>query len=555
METYGRVTGLDIGRRSLKVVHVVRRVNGVQVVHAEELELPPGEFEPVRVIRPFLEGAGVLETPCIVGLSGRSALLQTLRVVPDDPRTLKQVLDVEIHKFDDLAAEKMIRGWLPLRTRGEARHALLAMARPDAVKAALRIPGLIGLDVVDLLPVPCALAHALRMNRKRVRYPCICVDVGFQGTDLAIVGRQGLLFSRRFEIGGRSFTRALAEAFAVSEREAASIKRERSFLPEMQAKQGLEGRDESAACALAATCDAWLVELRTTLALFEEQFSNERKKPAGLVLAGGGAELTGFREYLQGKLDLDVLRCSVRLPRVGDDRTGRFATALGLALAGVRKEGRLSLLPAGMRENLALRHQRGFWACTGVVAVAALGVLAVVQRNEVSALGERIGTQRTRLVEYQLLESDLRGVVRERNRLRGMLSLARDAARNGLVFSGLAGTVARAKNSQDWVVLIADGKSYFSNQAENGEASADRGDGPAPVDVAQGVWRVVVEGYTPQEDLSTVQDMIEKLRADPLVKKADLLGDDRLVADPARDELWAPVGAHLFAIEIEVAKL
>ena len=69
---------------------------------------------------------------------------------------------------------------------------------------------------------------------------------------------------------------------------------------------------------------------------------------------------------------------------------------------------------------------------------------------------------------------------------------------------------------------------------------------------ALGFEQIVVEGYTPVADLSTVRTMIEALREHPAVEDADLLGDDRLREDPERDERWAPADCQLFAIEITV---
>ena len=62
----------------------------------------------------------------------------------------------------------------------------------------------------------------------------------------------------------------------------------------------------------------------------------------------------------------------------------------------------------------------------------------------------------------------------------------------------------------------------------------------------------MIEGYTPEEDLSSVFIMIETLRQHRAVLNADLLGDDRLREDPVRDERWAFARARLFAIEITV---
>ena len=72
---------------------------------------------------------------------------------------------------------------------------------------------------------------------------------------------------------------------------------------------------------------------------------------------------------------------------------------------------------------------------------------------------------------------------------------------------------------------------------------------PPPV-----IDQVIVEGYTPVDDLSKLQDMIETLRAHPAVETADLLPDDKVRADPVRDERWDGMLSNLFAIQITPAR-
>jgi len=127
------------------------------------------------------------------------------------------------------------------------------------------------------------------------------------------------------------------------------------------------------------------------------------------------------------------------------------------------------------------------------------------------------------------------------------------AVHNGEILRAVVHAIGESKHPDDWITLIADAESYAEEgQEESGggarETRASRRKGTARKEFEQ----VVIEGYTPVEDLSTVRAMIEALRNSPGIAGADLLADDRVNRDEARDERWAMTRCRLFAVEITV---
>jgi hypothetical protein len=122
----------------------------------------------------------------------------------------------------------------------------------------------------------------------------------------------------------------------------------------------------------------------------------------------------------------------------------------------------------------------------------------------------------------------------------------RTAVENAGVLRIALESVSRAKHPDDWLSLFADAGAYFR----------DSGAGGVPVestpglDGGAGLVNIIVEGFTPVDDFSTVGQMIERLHEQPGVVDADLLGDERLRDDPARDERWSDTGCSLFVIEM-----
>ncbi|MBN1673029.1 MAG: pilus assembly protein PilM [Kiritimatiellae bacterium] len=563
MSGYKTAVGLDLGRASAKIVRLVRTWGRFRVTHADTLALPESQVEREKALRHLLETVHLLGERFVIGLPGQATVHQTV-VVPDaDPRSVAQVVAMEVGRLGDLAEGRMAYDYLSLPHSRDVRRALLVMARPETVQTALRGPELLGLDVVDIVPVPVALANTCECARIGIEQPAVCVEIGRQGTDVAVVGQRGLLFARRFELGAHAFSQALADELGVQAAEAESLKRAHAMEPG-RAIDPADPRGQRVQKALAHACERWFAELETSLALFREHFPAEDQRPAQMILAGGGAALAGLPDWLNRRLRMRV-RLLDELPGAGRVKhAGRFAVAFGLAVAGLGLgRTRLSLLPAALCETLALRRHKAHWLGAGAAVALTLASLAVHQRWQCVRRGRELANLQTQLWQNQMLQRDLARLQAKNADVAGKLAAARAAAQNGLVMQGIVNAIAEAKNGQDWITLIANAGSY-GPKGETGPPPASTGPPPAqngtasPVreavakPAANGFDTIVIEGYTPRNDFSSVRTMIEKLRRNPLIEVADLLEDNRIVPDEARDSRWAGTDCRLFAVKIKV---
>ena len=122
---------------------------------------------------------------------------------------------------------------------------------------------------------------------------------------------------------------------------------------------------------------------------------------------------------------------------------------------------------------------------------------------------------------------------------------------NGKVVRRLIVALGAAKHPDDWITLISDMHSYENPPLDELSVPAPP-TGVGSLDGSLDIRSIVVEGYTPIEDFSTIYSMIETLRGYDGIFDADLLGDDRLREDPLRDQRWEQYKGRLFAIEIEM---
>jgi hypothetical protein len=401
---------------------------------------------------------------------------------------------------------------------GPGRRILMGIARADAAEKALELPGKLDLYVADVMPSAMAFFNAVAQFLRRPSRPFMAVDIGHEGTDV-VIGRKGvLLFARRMHPGASEFP-----------------------------DDALSPGNEAGSAAL----QRWMEELRSCLTLYGTQ-GDDRERPTRLVLCGGGGRIEHLAERLSKDLGLETVRLEEETPPKRLEEPGRFATAAGLALAGLgRGDVRLSLLPQPVRERRALRWQLKYWVASGAGAVLALILIIAGLRHDVKGERHTLDIRARQLSALRELEQRLDDAQMRNAGLRERTAPLRVAVHNGLVVQRVLHALARAKHADDWLTLVADADSYFIEQDNNAtNIVAAMEERAAPDNAA--VETVVVEGYTPVEDLSTVRAMIEKLRTSSAVAGADLLGDDRVVHQPELDERWAETGCRLFAVEITV---
>jgi cell division protein FtsA len=195
------------------------------------------------------------------------------------------------------------------------------------------------LELVATVAEPYALTRGCA-TEEVYEYGGVYVDVGGGTTDIAVV-RRGIEAIRMFALGGRSFTRRIANELTMTLEEA-----ERFKLAHAEGRLPAE-QDAAARITVVPTAEV----LAQGVALTLEELSGKEPLPPALYLAGGGAGLPEVGEQL-GTLDWTEMGMT-RQPRIkvlgpGDvqgihDSTGLLVgsqdvTPMGLAYHAVSLE-------------------------------------------------------------------------------------------------------------------------------------------------------------------------------------------------------------------------
>lgn len=137
------------------------------------------------------------------------------------------------------------------------------------------------LDLIAVAAEPFAVSRSVIGTDAASNFTAILVDVGGGTTDIAVVDDGGVQGTRMFGIGGRGFTKAIANELDLKFSEAEKVKLELKgdSLDSNTKKSALEAIDR--------TLDVWLDGVELALS----EFTNVDHLPHRILLCGGGASL------------------------------------------------------------------------------------------------------------------------------------------------------------------------------------------------------------------------------------------------------------------------
>ncbi len=143
------------------------------------------------------------------------------------------------------------------------------------------------LDLLSVAAEPYAVARSVEVE-DMVDFSAIFIDVGGGTTDIAVVRNGGLEGTKMFALGGRAFTKRLAQEFQLSFDVAEQMKLD-------YANNRLESTDANRVAALFTDdCRIWLGGVELSLL----EFAETDLLPSRIFLCGGGSALPGIKQAL-----------------------------------------------------------------------------------------------------------------------------------------------------------------------------------------------------------------------------------------------------------------
>jgi hypothetical protein len=566
-----KIVGLDIGTRTVRAVWMQLQGATPRVTRVESFALPLDSQDAPQLIRTWLEKVGLDHAFCSVALPGGSAIFQPGRIPHSDPRTPQQAAAMDLVQFNEMAGDAMrydVHAFDPPSEPGHTFY-LMAMARPVAIDRMLQSALLLRVRPADLVPSPVALYNALEPLAGPHTQPWIYLDIGHQQTDVAVGLPGGLLFARTVPVGGRAFTEAIAQAASLNPAQAEARK---------HADSGLD--DRTLGAALTAVADRWISQLNSSLGVYRSQFGGAAFAPGQVVLAGGGARLRGLAAHLSAQLRIPVIQAAALpgAPAAPDAALwlGSADLAAGLATTALDfAPARVSLLPAKLRDEIVFKEKKIYWIAASVFGALALGIFTAYGLSVLRSDRQKIQGERERLKRCEALVKQIHEIRKRCDLIRKRAGPVLQILGGGPLARETLTLVANSISPDDWLTLFCDESSYLPPAAEANPPKPPpkrspfalfrdlrTGAAPAaalpalPAAPAAGAGRPVfiIEGYTPDPSLSTVKELLARLRTATRIAKADLLADDRVLPPrdlPPEDAARLPPYRR-FVIQIEV---
>jgi cell division protein FtsA len=143
------------------------------------------------------------------------------------------------------------------------------------------------MDLLAITAEPYAVARCLS-HEDGGNFSSIFIDVGGGTTDMAVVNNGSVVGTRMFSLGGRIFTKRLAQSLSISFEDAEKIKL--AYSDEKLEKQSHRIVRE----AMKSDCEVWV----SGVALALSEMENIDILPSKILICGGGSHLPEIKEVL-----------------------------------------------------------------------------------------------------------------------------------------------------------------------------------------------------------------------------------------------------------------
>lgn len=380
------IVGLDIGTEYIKAL--IAKINGenIEIVGVGRSRQGIGDMyagaiaditSVVRNCEDALseaeDGAGIQAKKVVIGIAGElvKGVTKTIRYrrpQPDRPldtnemefiidkvqersqiRAQKQIAletgnpDVEIKLVNSALVSIHIDGYkvsnpIGFQGRDVAVQIYTAYAPMVHIGALERVAEELSLDLLAVAAEPFAVSRSVLGTDSNSNFTAILIDVGGGTTDIAVVDDGGVEGTKMFGIGGRSFTKTIANEMHLAYDDAEKIK---INIDASNLKADVKAEAES---AIEKTMEVWLAGVELALSDFELA----DHLPNRILLCGGGASLKKITESLNERSwcqDLPFTK-KIAVQHINpsevhgiSDATGKvtdhtFITAMGLLRVG-----------------------------------------------------------------------------------------------------------------------------------------------------------------------------------------------------------------------------
>jgi type IV pilus assembly protein PilM len=299
--------GLDIGSRSIKAGEVIDTKTGRNLKRFGMIEIPHNVIEDgaikdmdaaAEAIKELFKENGIKDQNVIISVGGYSVIVKKIIVQKVTEEELQETINLEAEQYIPFDINDVN---LDFQILGENEHnpnqmnVLLVAAKKDMIEEYINLIGQAGLNPCMIDVDAFALQNVFEFNYRPEDESVALIDIGASKTSLNILKGADSVFMRDVSLGCSQINQKIVALIDCTPEEAEQIK---------QSEHSESIAAEDLREIVSSVVADWCAEIRRALDFFysTEPEDNIQK----IVLSGGGANLSEFRQLLGAETSTDV---------------------------------------------------------------------------------------------------------------------------------------------------------------------------------------------------------------------------------------------------------
>lgn len=314
---------IDFGSRSIKVAKLNKVSDSYELVNygitlSPEDAIANGEISnPIAVadaLTELIKNSGIRDNRAIIAITGQKVIVREIilplmqdkellaGVMWEAPKYVpydldESIIDAEkVEEFVEKDGNKMMRVLLVATPKS------IIQPYMEVLKKARVKPKII--DLVSSANIR-AFEHQLSDKNEEEQESSIVdiiLSIGASNTNLTLVEKGNLKFTRDILVGGTDITKAIAKSLNISFDEAEKLKRETKIVLDQEAEE--EKKNDGAKIIL-KILNQVTKEVRKSLSYYKTQ--SQKVKYNKMILSGGCANIDNITDLLSGQFEIPVI--------------------------------------------------------------------------------------------------------------------------------------------------------------------------------------------------------------------------------------------------------
>ncbi len=414
-------TGVVLGSHSVKLVQARKKGGILKLTSVANIKFDhamaerPLDGAKADRLATLLSGAIGKAGDVVLGLTGRDLIIRYTHVPPVPDWRLEMLMKFEIEEVSEQSGGEVSADWAPLdlpETVSADNTVLVALAKNATLFPRIGVLKKANLKLQGACPNAIAFHHAyVTTARIEPDEVTLLMHVGAENTDIAIQRDGKLLFARNVSGGGRLFTDAIMQQFGSGYDRAEKMKFQKADVTPKSSAKYADSLAEKVSNAVIGVTGQFVSMVHSSVMFCKAQAKLKELSIDKVVLAGGGANLQGFSEYLETNLGIPVVifdpsgavdlsgLTREQMEIFESDPTG-LTIALGLAaMSADRRARNIEILPEEYRKRRRFMEKDAWMIGAGGLVLALIVLLFATSGRDHGEAATESASLRTKFAD------------------------------------------------------------------------------------------------------------------------------------------------------------